>query len=282
MISEFWLCTKSLLQSLQNIVQHLLSGGLSTHIRGKELGSIQIAINSSVDLGSGVLLTKELEHQSNTADSSNGVGDTLALDVGSTAVAGLTDGEVITDVGAGNETQAANEGSGAVREDVTVEVRGDNNIVKLGLAEELVDHGVDNLLLDEDRGELLGGKSSACGLTEEAVGLREHVRLVRDGDHGLVTGRDGGRGADFLATESDLTGDIGDAERGALRDALDGLGNLAVGALGGALLLHVQVLGVLANNDQINWLAGAVTGGSLYGTDIGVQVELLAKSNNGR
>ena len=74
-------------------------------------------------------------------------------------MAGLTNSEVITDVGAGNETQGANEGSGAVRQDVTVQVGGDNDIVVLGLAEELVDHGVDNLLLDLDGGELLGGRA---------------------------------------------------------------------------------------------------------------------------
>lgn len=198
-------------------------------------------------------------------------------------MAGLTDSEAITNVGAGNETQAANKGSSTVRKDVTVEVRGDNDIVELGLAEELVDHGVDNLLLNEDGGELLGGKSAARGLTEETISLGEHVRLVGDGNHGLVTGRDGGgSGADVLAAERNLTGDVGDAERGMLGDTLDGLGNLAVGTLDGALFLHVQVLGVLADDDKVNGLAIAVTGGGLDRADVGVQVELLAESDNGR
>ena len=246
------------------------------------MGSIQVTIDSGVDLSSGLLLTQELEHQSNTADSSNGVGDALALDVRGTAVAGLTDSEAVTNVGTGDETQAANKGSSTVGEDVTVEVRGNNNIVELGLAEELVDHGVDDLLLDEDGGELLGGKSTARGLTEETVSLREHVGLVGDGDHGLVTGRGGGSGADVLAAERNLTGDVGDAERGLLGDTLDGLGDLAVRALDGALFLHVQVLSVLTDDDQVNGLAIAVAGGSLNGADVGVQVELLAQSDNGR
>lgn len=270
------------LQSLQDILQNLLSGSLSTHIGGQELSSIQVTIDSSVDLGSSLLLAQELEHQSNTADSSNGVGDTLALNVRGTAVAGLADGEAITNVGTGDETQAANKGSSTVGEDVTVEVRGDNDIVELGLAEELVDHGVDNLLLNEDGGELLGGESTARGLTEETVSLREHVRLVGDSDHGLGTGRGGGSRADALAAECNLTGDVGDAERGMLGNTLDSLGNLAVRGIDGALFLHVQVLGILADDDQVNGLAVAVAGSSLDRADVGIQVELLAESHNGR
>ena len=103
-----------------------------------------------------------------------------------------------------------------------------------------------------------------------------------DGDHGLFTGRGGGSGADVLAAERNLTGDVGDAERGLLGDTLDGLGDLAVRALDGALFLHVQVLSVLTDDDQVNGLAIAVAGGSLNGADVGVQVELLAQSDNGR
>ena len=260
----------------------MLSSGLTTHIRGKELSSIQVAVNGSVDLGSGVLLAQELEHESNTAESSNWVRDTLAFNVRGTAVAGLTDSEVVTNVGAGDETQATNEGSGTVRENVTVQVRGDNDIVVLGLAEELVDHGVNDLLFDVNGGELLSGKGLARSLTEETVGLGEHVGLVGDSDHGLAAGGGaGGSGADVLAAESNLTGDGGDAHGGALGDALDSLGNLAVGALSGALLLHVQVLGVLADDDEVNGVAVAAADGGLDGANIGVEVELLAESDNG-
>lgn len=260
----------------------MLSSGLTTHVRSKELSSIQVAVNGSVDLGSGVLLAQELEHESNTADSSDRVGDTLALNVRGTAVAGLTNSEVVTDVGAGDETQATNEGSSTVRKDVTVQVRGDNDIVVFGLAEELVDHGVNDLLLNMNRRELLGGKSLASSLAEETVGLGEHVGLVGDGDHGLVAGGNaGGSGADVLAAEGNLTGDGGDAAGGALGNALDGLGNFAVGALSGALLLHVKVLGVLADNNEVDGLAVAAAGSGLDGADIGVEVELLAESDNG-
>lgn len=197
-------------------------------------------------------------------------------------MAGLTNGEAVADVSAGNKTQAADKSGSTVGQDVTVQVGGNNDIVVLGLAEELVDHGVDDLLLDVDGGELLGGKGLASSLTEQAVGLGQDVGLVGDGDHGLaVGGSTGGSGADTLAAQSDLTSNGGDAVGGTLGDALDGLGDLAVGALHGALLLHVQVLGVLTDDDQVNGLAVAATGGGLDGTDVGVQVELLAESNDG-
>ena len=197
-------------------------------------------------------------------------------------MAGLTDSKVVTDVGTGNETQAADKGSSTVRQDVTVQVRGDNDIVVLGLAEELVNHGVDNLLLNVDGRELLSGKGLARGLTEETVGLGKDVGLVGDGDHGLVAGGGGrGSGADVLAAESDLTSDGGDTARGTLGDTLDSLGNLAVGALGGALLLHVKVLGVLADNDEVNRVTVAATDSGLDGANIGEEVELLAQSDNG-
>lgn len=270
------------LQALEDILQDFLGGGLAAHVGREELSLIQVGIDSSVDLSSGVGLTEELEHQSNGAQGSNGVSNALTLDIGGRAVARLTNGETVTHVGARDETQTADQSGSTVRQDVTIQVGGNNDIVVLGLAEELVDHGVDDLLLDVDGGELLGGKSLASGLTEQAVGLRQDVRLVGDGDHGLGVGRGTrGSGADTLAAQSDLTSNGGDAVRGALRDTLDRLGDLAVGALHGALLLHVQVLGVLTDNDQVDGLAIAATGGGLDGADIGVQVELLAESNDG-
>lgn len=271
------------LQTLEDVVKDLGGSSLAAHIGGKELGLIQVSIDSSVDLSSSTLLAKELQHESNTTQGSNGVSNTLALDIGGTTVARLTNSEAITNVSGGNQTQRTDKGSSTVRQNVTVQVRSNNDIVVLGLAEQLVDHGVDDLLLDVDGGEALGGEGLAGGLTEQAVGLGQNVGLVGDGDHGRgVGGGDGGRGADVLAAESDLTGDGGNARRGPLGNALDGLGDLAVGTLLGCLLLHVQVLGVLADDDQVNGLAVAAAGGGLDGADVGVQVELLAESDDGR
>ena len=217
------------LKTTENILHNLLGLGLTAKIRAQELALLEVGIDSSVDLGRGLLLVEELEHERSRAEGSDGVGDALALDVRGRAVAGLTDGEALANVGGGDETERADESSGAVGEDVAVKVGGDDDVVGLGLAEELVNHGVDNLLLDGDRGEAAGGEGLAGGDAEEAIGLGQDVGLVGDGHEGaLVDGR-GTALADLLAAESDLTGDGGNARRGALRGALDGLGDLASG-----------------------------------------------------
>lgn len=270
-----------LLQPLKNVIEDLLRGGLAAQVGRQELAGIEVGINGRVDLGGSGLLTQELQHQRNTAQSGDRVGDALALDIGSTAVAGLTDSEAVTDVGTGDETQATNQGGSTVRQNVTVQVGSNDHIVVLGLAEELVDHGINNLLLNLDGGELLGSQSLARGLAEEAISLRQDVGLVSDGNHGLgASGGSGSSVADLLTAQRNLTGHSSDAGGGALRDALDSLGNLAVGGIMRALLLHVEVLSVLADDNQVD---GSASGrGGPDRTHIGVQVELLAESDNRR
>jgi hypothetical protein len=105
---------------------------------------------------------------------------------------------------------------------------------------------------------------------------------VGDGHHGLgAEGHARVTSTDRLAAESNLTGNGGDARRGPLGNALDGLSDLALGGLPGGFLLDVEVLGVLANNDEVNGLAVAAAGGGLDGADVGVQVKLLAQSDDG-
>lgn len=99
-----------------------------------------------------------------------------------------------------------------------------------------------------------------------------------DGDEGaLVDARDA-RLADPLATEGDVTGHGGDAEAGLVRDALDGLGDLALGGVVRLLLLDVQILGVLPDDDHIDRLLVRADG--LDRTDVGVEVELLAQGDD--
>lgn len=193
-------------------------------------------------------------------------------------MAGLANSETLADVGAGDEAQAADEGGGPVGEDVAVQVGRHDDVVVLGLAEELVDHGVDDLLLDGDAAVLGVGEGSLGGGAEEAVGLGEDVGLVGDGDEGGLVDAGGASLAELLAAHGDVAGHGGDAEGGAVGDALDGLGNLAIGAVKGPLVLDVEVLGVLADNDHVNGLDGRPDG--LDGSDVGVQVELLAQGDN--
>ena len=97
-------------------------------------------------------------------------------------MAGFADGEAVPDVRAGHEAEAANQGRGAVREDVAIEVGRDDDVVGGRLAEELVDHRVDNLFLDGEVGVLGAREGGAGGFAEEAVGLGEDVRFVGYGD----------------------------------------------------------------------------------------------------
>ena len=197
-------------------------------------------------------------------------------------MAGLTDGETLTNVGGGDQTQGADQGGGAVRQDVTVQVGRDDDVVGLGLPEQLVHHAVDDLLLDlELAGELGGGEGLARRRAEQAVGLGQDVALVRDGDEGRLVDAGGAGGADLVAAQGNVAGHGGDAERGLLGDALDGLGDLAgaVGGVEGALVLDVQVFGVLAHNDHVNGLGRRHD--RLDRADVGVEVELLAQGDDG-
>jgi hypothetical protein len=274
----------STLKAPKDILSDLSGLRGTTHVRAEESALRKVGINSLVDHGSGLLLAKELKHESNRAKSRDRVGDVLALNVRRGTVARLAHGETVTDVGRGHETEGADESGSAVGENVAVEVGGDDHVVCGGLAEELVDHRVDDLLLDLDAGvpELGLLEGFAGGGAEQAVGLRQHVALVCDGDDGALGGVGAGAVADALSPGRDLAGHVGDAVAGALGDALDGLGDLAVGTIVGLLLLDVQVLGVLADDDEVDRV-GECGGGSdgLDGPHVGVQVQALAEADDG-
>lgn len=194
-------------------------------------------------------------------------------------MARLTNSKALADIGAGNETKTSNKGGSTVGEDIAVQVGGNNDIVVFGLAEQLVDHGIDDLLFNSDGGVLGIGQGLLGGGAEQTIGLRQDVGLVGDGDEGLAVDA-GGALADLLAAQRNITSHGSNAERGLLGDALDGLGDLALGGVAGGLLLDVQILGVLAHDDHVNGLGGVHDG--LDGAHIGVQVEALAQGDNGR
>lgn len=88
---------------------------------------------------------------------------------------GFPDHEPIAYVGRGDEAEGTDEGGGAVGEDVAVEVGGDDDVVGLGLAEEFVDHAVDDLLFHFHTCVFGVREGGAGGFAEEAVGLGEDV-----------------------------------------------------------------------------------------------------------
>lgn len=268
------------LQLVEDILQNLLGRSLATHVGAQKLALLKVSVDGGVNLGSSGRLLQELEHESGTADGGNGVGNALALDVRGATVARLTNGEALADVGAGDETKTADESSGTIRQDITVQVGGDNDVVILGLAEELVNHGVDNLLLDGNRSKLGVGEGLLGDFAEEAVSLGEDIGLVGDGDEGLAVDAGDARVANLLAADGNLASHGGDAEGGLFGDALDGLGDAAVGGVVRLLLLDVEVFGVLADNDHVNGLG--VGEDRLDGANVGVEVEALAQGDNGR
>lgn len=218
-----------------------------------------------------------------------------------------TAGVGIADVGTRHDAEGADERRGGVRQQVTVKVGRDDDVVGRRLAEELVEHRVDNLLLDADggrgagpgggRGEGGGGQGGAGSLAEEAVGLGEDVGLVGNGDErsialylSLGLARQGSPTLvpDLLTPLGNGTGHASNAERGRLGDLLDGLCHGAVGRLVRAFTLDVQVLGVFADDNKVDRRAAVGPGRRrherahrLDGPDVGVQVELFAQCNNG-
>jgi len=186
------------------------------------------------------------------------------------------DRKAIAHVRRRDQTQRPDECGRTVRQDISVQVRRDDDVVRRRLPEQLVHHRVDDLLLDSQVGVLGLRERRPRRLAEEAVRLAEDVALVRDGDErGLV---DAGRAgvADLLSAQGDFARHARDAVRGALGDAFDGFGDLAAAVGGGVRLffLDVEVLGVFAHDDEIDGRSGR--GGRLDGADVGVEVEAFA------
>lgn len=104
-----------------------------------------------------------------------------------------------------------------------------------------------------------------------------------DGHHALLASAVA-RGFPYsLPPGRDLSGHGRDAGAGVLGDAFDGFCYLAVWSIVGLLLLYVQVLGVLADDHKVNRVReGRRWRNGFDGSDIGVKVEALAESNDGR
>jgi hypothetical protein len=269
------------LQPAADIVNDLVRARLAAKVRRQQPALLEARIDSLVDARRGLLLALELEHQRRGPDGRNGVRDALALNIRRAAVAGLADDKVLADVGGGHEAQRADQRGGTVGQDVAVQVGRDDDVVVARLAEQLVDHGVDNLLLDADGAVLRLREGLAGRLAEQAVGLAQHVALVRDCDERLLMDAGCAGIAHALAPQRNVAGHLGDVPRRRLGDALDGLGNLGtVGRRVRLLLLDVQVLCVLTHNDQVDGRLGRRN--ALDGAHVGVQGEALAEGDDGR
>lgn len=195
-------------------------------------------------------------------------------------MAGLANSESLTNIRGRHKTERTNQRRSTVGKNITIQVRRDNDVVGLRLAEELVHHRVNDLLLDTNGLELRLREGLAGSSAEQAVGLGEDVGLVGDCDEGALVDGWGASIADALAREGDLSGHDGDAVGGGLGDTLDCLCDEgSVWGSEGALVLDVEVLCVLADDDHVDWVGGRHDG--LYGADVGVEVEALAEGDDG-
>lgn len=237
----------------------LRSRGLATKITSKALTLSKGIEDSLLDADGMLSKTHVSQHHDGAEKERGGVRLVLAGNIGSGAVDGLEDGDLVTHVTRGGEAETADEAGAHVGENVTVEVRHDENLVvvgdgvgghaEAGVVEELgVELDVGVLL-----GDLLGG------------GEEETVAELHDG--GLVYY------ADLLAADllGVLEGEAEDALGSIAGDELDGLDD-AVNDL--VLDARVLALGVLSDEHGVDVVVGGlVAGDRSAGSEVGEEVE---------
>ncbi len=275
-------------QPPQHILHHLLRPRPPPHIRRQAPPLPQIPLHRPLYFPRRPPLPQKLQHQPHAPNHRNRVRNPPPLNIRRRPMARLPDHEPIAHVRTGDEPQRAHQRGGAVGEDVPVEVGRDDDVVGGRGAEELVDHAVDDLLLDADAVE--GGEGGARGFAEEAVGLGEDVAFVGDGHGGgcvdaFRCGSRGGGGAELLSSDGDFAGHVCDPAACARAYPLDGFGDgaLPVGRGEGALFLDVEVLGVLPHDDEVDFPAAVRfhAADALHGPDVGVEIELFAEGDDG-
>lgn len=282
-LCSFDTTTTTDLQPPQHIFHNLSRSGLAAQV-GSDNTSRKGGINSSINLGRSQLQIHKLQHNTNAAHRGDGVCLVLSHNVGGTSVHRLTDRESLADIGTGDQAQGTQQAGALVGQDIAVQVGCDHDVVVLGLLDQLEGHRVHDLLLHPDVGGDLG-QGLARSSAEQAVRLREDVGLVDDGHHGALVDTARAGVAHLLPPLGDLAGHGGDAVARTAGDTLDRLGGgSAAGSVGsGVLLLDVQVLGVLTHDNHVDQLlAEQARGDALDGADVGVEVELLAKGDDGR
>jgi hypothetical protein len=223
-----------------------------------------------------IRLTQPLEHLGARPEGCYGVGYTLARNVESRSVDRLEHAGVLASgvqVGGGSNTNRAGQGSGQVRQDIGVQVGGDNGVKGLGLEDHAARHGVDEHLVLGDVGEVLGDLGGDLVPEHHTVAL------------GVALGDDGQQLARALLRR--LKGEADDAlhgvagEDGHLGRRLPGLAAVRPAALAGVL-----ALAVLADDDPVQVARRAVAQGRLRaaedlgGSHVGVLLEGLANGQS--
>lgn len=223
---------------LDDLVGELRGGGASSKVGGAEERGLVDVADGLLD-GVGVVGESHVaEHHGGGEDEGSGVGNVLSSDIETDVTSsGLEDGNLLSKVGAGNDSGSSNETAGNVGDNVSVQVGGDEDVKLAGVGDELHASVIDNHLVEVDLGVLLG--DAAGGIEEETVG---HLH-----DVGLVDGVDllAAVGLGILESEtSDLLRLFGGGNLQGLDDTGDGL----------VLQTRVLSFDLLANNNQIDTL----------------------------
>lgn len=217
-----------------------------------------------LDAGSVLGETHVLQHHDTAQKKSSGVGKTLASNVGGGTVDSLEDRALVTDVTGGCQTETTDQTGAHVRQDVTVQVGHNQNLVVVGnrVGDDLQARVVQQLSVEFDIGELLG--DIAGKVQEKTVGHLHDGSLVHHADLLLVDGT------------SVLEGEAQHALGGLLGDKLDALHN----AIDDDVLdTRVFTLGVLTDQDGVDVVVrGLVASDGSAGTNVGEQVEGTAES----
>jgi hypothetical protein len=170
---------------------------------------------------------------------------------------------VVAQIGAGDDTDAADQARTEIRHQVTVEVLHHHDVELVRVHDQLHAGVVDDQLLVLDLGVLLG--HGAAAFEEHAVRALHDVRLVNGGD------------LPALLADGELEREARDARRrrgGRYLDALDDTGNHPV------LEPGVLAFGVLAHDHHVDAGETARAPGKVpHRSEIGVEVEHLAQGH---
>lgn len=120
------------LQARNDSLSVLVGLGLTAKVTSEGLAIGEGVEGGLLDAGSVVVETHVLQHHDGGQEQGSGVSESLASDVGSGTVDGLEDGALVTNVTGGGETETTDETGTHVRQNVTVQVGHDKDLVVVG------------------------------------------------------------------------------------------------------------------------------------------------------
>ena len=211
------------------------------------------------DLLGTCLRIQVIEHHARGPKQSGRIGDVPACDIRRAAVYGFKHGIFAAQVGAGHQSQPADQPAGQIGEDVAVQVRHDQHVILLGMLHQLHAHVVHDPVVCRDIG-IFGSDLLEDGEKQPVAHLQD-VGLMHTGHASAVIGPRIGKGV------------ADDALAGAARDDLRRMHGVFIDLF---FYADIEIFGVLAEGDDVDILEwgddGRVAAGRAH---IGIQVILF-------